>query len=1000
MHQGTVPAAGGNARRQHARDAELFRLLVERVVDYAIFLLTPDGLVASWNAGAERVEGYAADEIIGESLERFYTLEDRLAGRPGQLLEAARQSGRVEDEGWRVRKDGSRFWAHVVVTALYGEKGELRAFAKITRDLSERRAASSELRESEQLFATMVDSIRDYAIFMLSPKGTVLTWNQGAERLKGYARDEIIGQSFEQFYTEAARQAGRPAELLRIAREAGRVEDLGWRVRKDGTRFWADVVITALTDERGQLIGFAKVTRDLSDWRSAEEQLRRSEQRFRTLVDSVKDYAIFMLSPEGIVLSWNQGAQRLKGYTPSEIIGQSFERFYTEADRAAGRPERLLSIARTEGRVEDEGWRVRKDGTHFWADVIITALTDDGGQLVGYAKVTRDLTERRQAEQDRAARMAAERAAERLERLQVATAALAAASRPESAGEVLADVATRALDADAGVTVTPSADGTTLEPIAVRGAPYFSEPLPIDGPHPFSIAWHSRRPLFHQSRAQVPANYADLLPSLESTAHKGWAAIPLIIEQRLIGVLGITFDRARQLDPDERGFLLALAEVGAQAMDRARLYVAEQAARERAEAAVQAARDEARLVETLHAVSLALSAELDLDPLLQAATDAATSISGAAFGAFFYNVDDDGDERYEPYTLSGISRESFKDFPSPRNTPLFAATFRGKSVVRSDDIQQDPRYGKHPPYYGMPPGHVPVRSYLAVPVVSASGEVRGGLFFGHPRPGVFTERSERLAVGIAAQAAVAIDNARLYQQVQQAVRTRDEFLAAAAHDLKTPLAATKGIAQLLRNRIAGMQIPDRERITGGLERIDQSVERMTALIDELLDLGRMQLGQPLDLDRQPVDIYSLMSQVVADLQPNAPRHTFRIVSGDQPIVGNWDPIRLRRVLDNLVSNAVKYSPAGGDVVLRAECSTSANGSMVMIQVTDQGVGIPAADLPFVFERFRRGGNVDFIHGTGIGLGIAQSIVQQHGGSISVESIEGKGSTFTVQLPLD
>jgi PAS domain S-box-containing protein len=263
------------------------------------------------------------------------------------------------------------------------------------------------------LLELLVDRVVDYAIVVLTPEGRVASWNAGAERMKGYTADEIIGHHVERFYTVDERAAGLPARLLARARDEGRIEDEGWRVRKDGTRFWADVVITALNDDEGILRGFAKVTRDLTARRAAEVRLRRAERRTETLVDSIKEYAIFMLSPDGTVLTWNQGAEHLKGYAPHEIIGQSFTRFYTAASRAAGIPESLLAIARDQGRVEDEGWRVRKDGSQFWGDVVITALRDEAGRTIGFAKVTRDLTERRQAEEDRAARLAAERAAER-----------------------------------------------------------------------------------------------------------------------------------------------------------------------------------------------------------------------------------------------------------------------------------------------------------------------------------------------------------------------------------------------------------------------------------------------------------------------------------------------------------------------------------------------------------------------------------------------------------
>ena len=244
----------------------------------------------------------------------------------------------------------------------------------------------------------LVASVVDYAIFVLEPDGTVATWNDGARRLKGYERHEIVGRHFSTFYTDEDLVIGKPSWELTIAAEHGRFEDEGWRVRKDGSRFWANVVITALRDPSGELVGFGKVTRDLTDRRLAEEALRATEERFRLLVSSVVDYAIFMLEPDGRVAGWNQGAERLKGYRPHEIVGQHFSVFYTPEDRDAGLPQRLLHQAEVDGRVEIEGWRVRKDGTRFWADVVITALRDETGELRGFGKVTRDLTERKKAE--------------------------------------------------------------------------------------------------------------------------------------------------------------------------------------------------------------------------------------------------------------------------------------------------------------------------------------------------------------------------------------------------------------------------------------------------------------------------------------------------------------------------------------------------------------------------------------------------------------------------
>ncbi|NUW32663.1 PAS domain S-box protein [Nonomuraea sp. SMC257] len=244
----------------------------------------------------------------------------------------------------------------------------------------------------------LVQGVVDYAIFMLDPEGRVVSWNAGAERIEGYRAQEIIGRHFSVFYPPEDVASGKPARELETVVAEGRLEDEGWRVRADGTRFWANVVVTALRDDTGRLRGFGNVTREMTERRAAERTLGESEERFRLLVQSVVDYAIFMLDPEGRIASWNAGAERIKGYRAQEIIGQHFSVFYPPEDVASGKPARELEVAVAEGRLEDEGWRVRADGTRFWANVIITALFDGTGRLRGFGKVTRDMTERRTAE--------------------------------------------------------------------------------------------------------------------------------------------------------------------------------------------------------------------------------------------------------------------------------------------------------------------------------------------------------------------------------------------------------------------------------------------------------------------------------------------------------------------------------------------------------------------------------------------------------------------------
>jgi PAS domain S-box-containing protein len=379
-------------------DGRRLQLLIDAVTDYAIYMLDPAGFVVSWNSGAQKLKGYRPTEIIGQHFSRFFMPEDQAAGLPAKALREAKAQGRFEAEGWRVRKDGSRFWANAIVEPIRDGQGRLIGFAKVTRDITERMAAQEALRESERRFRLLVEGVVDYAIYMLDPGGIITNWNAGAERMKGYRPDEIIGQHFSRFYGKEDRAAGLPARVLETAEREGRYEAEAWRIRKDGSRFWASVTLDAIRDESGELLGFAKITRDITERRAAQEALRESERQLRLLVRGVTDYALYMLDPNGVVTSWNAGGERLKGYTADEIVGQHFSRFYTEHERSAGLPARALHIAAAEGRFEAEGWRVRKDGSLFWANVIVDPIFDDDGSLVGFAKITRDITERREAQ--------------------------------------------------------------------------------------------------------------------------------------------------------------------------------------------------------------------------------------------------------------------------------------------------------------------------------------------------------------------------------------------------------------------------------------------------------------------------------------------------------------------------------------------------------------------------------------------------------------------------
>ncbi|QAY75393.1 PAS domain-containing sensor histidine kinase [Sphingosinicella sp. BN140058] len=259
-------------------------------------------------------------------------------------------------------------------------------------------AARFESHLTEQRFRLLVNAVTDYALYMLDADGHVATWNPGARRFKGYEADEIIGRHFSNFFTEEDRAAGLPERVLGTAVREGKFEAEGWRVRKDGTRFWAHVVVDPIRDDHGTLVGFAKITRDISEKKAADDALRQSERRFRMLVQGVRDYAIYMLDPEGHVTNWNSGAEEIKGYKADEIVGKHFSQFYTEEDRANGEPVRALATALREGKYEKEAWRLRKDGSRFMASVVIDPIFDDDGQHIGFAKVTRDVTERHRAQ--------------------------------------------------------------------------------------------------------------------------------------------------------------------------------------------------------------------------------------------------------------------------------------------------------------------------------------------------------------------------------------------------------------------------------------------------------------------------------------------------------------------------------------------------------------------------------------------------------------------------
>ena len=466
---------------------------------------------------------------------------------------------------------------------------------------------------------------------------------------------------------------------------------------------------------------------------------------------------------------------------------------------------------------------------------------------------------------------------------------------------------------------------------------------------------------------------------------------------------------------DDEVRAVALQNAGAILVARQRAEQDLLRAKEELERKTRQLEEKTRILEVLQQTGQTLASNLDIESLVQAVTDAATEAIGAEFGAFFYNVTDDSGGAYMLYTLSGVPREAFDGFGQPRATPLFGPTFRGEGVIRLDDVQKDPRYGQWGPHHGMPSGHLPVRSYLAVPVRSRNGSVLGGLFFGHSRTAVFGESAEQLVVGIASQASVAMDNAHLYEEAREAAEERlrlleseraaraeaeraselkDEFLATVSHELRTPLGAMLGWTQILQLRPMSP-----EELKHGLSAIERNARAQTQLVEDLLDMSRITSGT-LRLDVQPLYPVAFIEPAIETVRPAASAKDIRIEPILDPTAGPiaGDVSRLQQIVWNLLSNAIKFTPKGGRVQVRLRRVDS----YVEMSVADSGIGIAPEFLPHVFERFRQadGSATRVFGGLGLGLAIVKRLVELHGGSVEAFSEGvGKGACFAVRLPV-
>ncbi len=959
---GIMPAAGespgagrGRAEEGLRRVEQRFEQLVAGVRDYAIFLLDTGGHVQTWNAGAERVKGYRPDEIIGQHFSRFYPKEAAASGWPAHELKVAAETGRFEDEGWRVRKDGSRFWANVVITALRDEAGELRGFLKITRDMTDRRQAEEKLRLSEERFRLIVESVRDYAIFMLDPQGTVVTWNTGAERVYGYTPDGIIGQQFSRLFPKEAVERGWPEDMLRRAAAEGRCEDEGWRIRQDGSRFWASVTVAAMRDESGSLRGFSKVTRDMTERREAEEKARRllleeaareaaeanahaarhaqqeerrQREQLRVTLASIGD-AVIVTDTDGRVTFLNAVAQSLTGWEAAEAAGRPLDDVFRIVNEETRQPaEPPVGKVLREGLVvglANHTVLVARDGREVPIDDSAAPIRGEGGAVAGVVLVFRDVTEARRAIESRLHLAAIvessddaiishdlggvivswNRGAERLYGYMPEEAVgrpLTLLTLPGQAEEVprILDLLRRGERIDHYETVRVRKDGSCVE-VSLTISPVRNAEGKVVGASKIArdvtaARRHEAGLRFLAEASKVLGEQLDVSGTLQKVAA---LAVPQFADWCAVDLLG------------EDGSLRRVAVAHA---DPAKVELARE-----------------------------LHRRYPPDP-------------GARVGA--WNV------------LRTRRPELLPDIPDS----LLQETVKDPELLR---VVRD----------------LGLRSYLGVPLV-VRDEVLGVFTFVLAESGRrYGPDDLRLAEDLAYRVAIALENARLYGELKEADRRKDEFLAMLSHELRNPLAP-------IRNALHLMKLPgaNSEAVEHARQMTERQVAHMVRLVDDLLDVSRIMQGK-VELRKEPAELAGVIASAVETAQPviDAAGQQLLVSVPDEPLRLEADPVRLAQAIGNLLHNAAKFSQRAGRIWLTA----GREGGEAVVRVRDEGAGIHPDLLPSIFDLFVQGDRSleRSQGGLGIGLTLVRKLIEQHGGTVTAHSAgPGKGSEFVVRLP--
>ncbi|MCM4159397.1 PAS domain S-box protein [Antarcticibacterium flavum] len=758
------------------------------------------------------------------------------------------------------------------------------------------------------------------AFYTCNELGVITYYNPAAAKIWG--RKPVLGKdkwcgSWKLFFPDGTPMDFEDFPALKAINETNHSPSTEVRIeRPDGTYKNVLVFAQRRCNEFGKVCGAAFSLIDIS--RQEKDHIKQAT--LSAIIESSED-AIVSKDLNGIITSWNAGAERIFGYTEEEIIGQSILRLIPENRQEEEKD--ILNNIRNGIRVDHiETIRLDKTGREIPISVTVSPVKNAHGEVVGASKVARNISERIKIEEKQA---------------------------------ILSAIVESSDDA----IISKNLNGIIMS--WNRGAEI------MFGYTETEAVGKSIKLLIPEDRQQEAELILNKLRRGEKVDH--FETVRKSKTGKLINI-------SLSVSPikDGKGRIIGASKVArditmqVQAQETLAKYT--------------------RSLEVLNTVGKSISENLDLKGILQRVTDVTTKLTGAAFGAFFYNSKDEKGKGFRLFTISGVPKEAIKSLAMPRHTDMFIPTFVEKKVVRLDDIRQHNAYGKNTPHQGLPSGHFDVSSYMAVPVVSKTGEVIGGLLYGHPEKERFNEEHEELVVNIAAQAAVSLDNSRLFEQVKSLSDKKDEFIALASHELKTPLTTIKGYLQVLSKLEIG------NTPTLFVNKALHQVDKLNTLVEDILNMSRIEKGK-LDFNLENFDLRELLLEIIETFGYSIHTHKVESNLGELPVIIKGDKQRIEQAILNIMTNAIKYSPGANCIYLDLKIDKK----LAKIKVRDEGIGLTPEQQKELFTRFYRAETTKGINGLGLGLYITKQIIDRHKGYIEVLSDYGKGSEFIITLPL-